>query len=164
MRNPASFASKPQINSPRSVRGRAARHRRNHRFPAQPQLAICAAWRIIVLIPMPFVALLVHLLQASIQAARARSTTVLNVTTKNSKWREFMKMRMKHAIAIGAAIWSVAMTQAVARIDVQAGDWKLDFSGHANGFYVDAICDQGTHTAVNGGLACTGDNAASVRN
>jgi len=90
---------------------------------------------------MPFVALLVHLLQASIQAARARSTTVLNVTTKNSKWREFMKMRMKHAIAIGAAIWSVPMTQAVAGIDVQAGDWKLDFSGNANGFYVDSNCD-----------------------
>src|SRR5580658_3327729 len=44
---------------------------------------------VIVLIPMPFVAVLVHLLQASVQAARARSTTVLNVTTKNSKWRGF---------------------------------------------------------------------------
>src|SRR5580658_5169076 len=76
----------------------------------------------------------------------------------------FMKMRMKHAIAIGAAIWSVPMTQAVAGIDVQAGDWKLDFSGNANGFYVDANCDHGTNTAVYGGLACTGDNAASVRN
>jgi hypothetical protein len=75
-----------------------------------------------------------------------------------------MKMRMKHAIAIGAAIWSVPMTQAVAGIDVQAGDWKLDFSGNANGFYVDANCDHGTNTAVYGGLVCTGDNAASVRN
>jgi hypothetical protein len=76
-----------------------------------------------------------------------------------------MKMRMKHAIAIGAAIWSVPMTQAVAGIDVQAGDWKLDFSGNANGFYVDAICDHGTNnTSVNGGLACVGDNSSSVRN
>jgi len=75
-----------------------------------------------------------------------------------------MKMRMKHAIAIGAAIWTIPMTQAVAGIDVQAGDWKLDFSGNANGFYVDSNCDRNNNTAVIGGLACTGDNSASVRN
>jgi predicted porin len=75
-----------------------------------------------------------------------------------------MKARIKHAIAIGAAISLVPLAQAVAGIDIEAGDWKLDFSGNINAFYVDASCDHGTNTTVTGGLACTGDNATSVRN
>jgi predicted porin len=75
-----------------------------------------------------------------------------------------MKTRIKYAIAIGAAIWMVPLTQAVAGIEVQAGDWKLDFSGNVNGFYVNSSCDHNQFTAVEGGLACTGDNSASVRN
>jgi predicted porin len=75
-----------------------------------------------------------------------------------------MKARMKYAIAFGAAMIAIPMTQAVAGIDVQAGDWKIDFSGNVNAFYVYADCDHGTNTAVVGGLACTGDNSAAVRN
>ena len=75
-----------------------------------------------------------------------------------------MKARIKHAIAIGVAISVVPLAQAVAGIDIQAGDWKVDFSGNINAFYVNASCDHGDNTAVTGGLACTGDNATSVRN
>jgi hypothetical protein len=77
-----------------------------------------------------------------------------------------MKARLKFVIALGAAIWAVPMTRAVAGIDVEAGDWKIDFSGNINGFYVNADCDHGpaASTAVTGGLACTGDNSASIRN
>ena len=75
-----------------------------------------------------------------------------------------MKARIKCAIAIGAAMWLVPLTQAVAGIDVEAGDWKMDFSGNVNAFYVNADCDHDANTAVTGGLACTGDNATSVRN
>jgi predicted porin len=77
-----------------------------------------------------------------------------------------MKARVKFAIALGAAIWAVPCTQAVAGIDVEAGDWKIDFSGNINAFYVNADCDHGpaAETTVTGGLACTGDNSASVRN
>ncbi|HMK87119.1 MAG TPA: hypothetical protein VK437_14255, partial [Steroidobacteraceae bacterium] len=75
-----------------------------------------------------------------------------------------MKARVKYAIAIGAALWMVPLTQAVAGIDIAAGDWKIDFSGNINAFYVDASCDHGTDNAVAGGLACTGDNSAAVRN
>ena len=75
-----------------------------------------------------------------------------------------MKARIKHAIAIGAAMSLVPLAQAVAGIDIEAGDWKLDFSGNINAFYVNASCDHGANTAVTGGLACTGDNATSVRN
>ncbi|HUY68065.1 MAG TPA: porin, partial [Alphaproteobacteria bacterium] len=56
------------------------------------------------------------------------------------------------------------MTRAVAGIDVTAGDWKLDFSGNVNAFYVDTNCDTGTNNSVTGGLACTGDKSAAVRN
>jgi len=75
-----------------------------------------------------------------------------------------MKARIKCAIAIGAACCLGPLTQAVAGIDVEAGDWKIDFSGNINAFYVNADCDHGENTAVTGGLACTGDNATSVRN
>jgi predicted porin len=77
-----------------------------------------------------------------------------------------MKSRVKFAIALGAAIWVCPLTQAVAGIDVEAGDWKLDFSGNINAFYVNADCDHGpaAETTVTGGLACTGDNSASIRN
>jgi predicted porin len=75
-----------------------------------------------------------------------------------------MKLRIKHALAIGAAIGIAPLTQAVAGIDVTAGDWKLDFSGNVNAFYVDSSCDHGANTAVVGGLACTGDDSAAVRN
>jgi predicted porin len=75
-----------------------------------------------------------------------------------------MKARIKCAIAIGAACWLGPLSQAVAGVDVEAGDWKIDFSGNINAFYVNADCDHGDNTAVVGGLACTGDNATSVRN
>jgi predicted porin len=75
-----------------------------------------------------------------------------------------MKARIKCAIAIGAACWLGPFTQALAGVDVEAGDWKIDFSGNINAFYVSADCDHGENTAVTGGLACTGDNATSVRN
>jgi predicted porin len=75
-----------------------------------------------------------------------------------------MKARIKHAIAIGAAISLVPLAQAIAGIDIEAGDWKLDFSGNINAFYVNASCDHGENTAVTGGLACTGDNSTAVRN
>ncbi len=75
-----------------------------------------------------------------------------------------MKARIKHGIAIGAAISLVPLAQAVAGIDIQAGDWKLDFSGNINAFYVNSSCDHGSNTAVTGGLACTGDNSTAVRN
>ncbi len=75
-----------------------------------------------------------------------------------------MKARIKCAIAIGAACWLGPFTQALAGVDVEAGDWKIDFSGNINAFYVNADCDHGENTAVTGGLACTGDNATSVRN
>jgi predicted porin len=75
-----------------------------------------------------------------------------------------MNTRTKLAIAVSAAMWMVPMTQAVAGIDVSAGDWKLDFSGNVNAFYVGSSCDHDANTAVTGGLACTGDNSAAVRN
>jgi len=83
-----------------------------------------------------------------------------------------MKARFKCAIAIGAATMMVPLTQAVAGVDVQAGDWKLDFSGNINAFYVNASCDHSAaidaqgeaQTTVTGGLACTGDNSTAVRN
>ncbi len=74
-----------------------------------------------------------------------------------------MNMRTKLAIAAGAAIWMVPMTRAVAGIDVTAGDWKIDFSGNVNAFYVGTSCDDNP-AAINGGLACTGDHSVSVRN
>jgi predicted porin len=76
----------------------------------------------------------------------------------------FMNKRIKLAIAVSAAMWMVPITKAVAGIDVAAGDWKIDFAGNVNAFYVYASCDDGTNTAVVGGLACTGDKATSVRN
>ncbi|MEA3197404.1 MAG: hypothetical protein QOF32_1456 [Gammaproteobacteria bacterium] len=75
-----------------------------------------------------------------------------------------MNTRTRLVIALGAAMWMVPMTRAVAGIDVNAGDWKIDFSGNVNAFYVGAGCDSSANDAVVGGLACTGDHAASVRN
>jgi predicted porin len=75
-----------------------------------------------------------------------------------------MNTRTKFSIALGAAMWMVPMTRALAGIDVNAGDWKIDFAGNVNAFYVNAGCDDGTNTAVIGGLACTGGHATSVRN
>jgi predicted porin len=77
-----------------------------------------------------------------------------------------MKARIKCALAIGAALWAVPLTQAIAGIDIEAGDWKIDFSGNVNAFYVNAQCDDGpaATTDVVGGLACTGDRSAAVRN
>jgi predicted porin len=77
---------------------------------------------------------------------------------------EFMKTRSRFLIAASAAGWIVPMSQALAAIDVSAGDWKLDFSGNVNAFYVGTSCDDGANTAVTGGLACTGDHSASLRN
>jgi predicted porin len=83
-----------------------------------------------------------------------------------------MKARIKCAIAIGAACFMAPLSQAVAGIDVEAGDWKIDFSGNVNAFYVNSSCDHATTlnaageptTEVTGGLACTGDNTTAVRN
>lgn len=75
-----------------------------------------------------------------------------------------MKTRTRLAIAVSAALWLVPLTQAVAGIDFNAGDWKVDISGNVNAFYVGAGCDNGTNTAVIGGLACTGSDSAAVRN
>jgi len=76
-----------------------------------------------------------------------------------------MKKRTKLVIAASAAILIVPMTRAVAGIEVNAGDWKIDFSGNVNAFYVGSQCDNpGTNTTVTGGLACTGDHSAAVRN
>jgi predicted porin len=79
-----------------------------------------------------------------------------------------MKKRTKLSVAVGA-VCMVPITQAIAGIDVNAGDWKIDFSGNVNAFYVATQCDHGINepgstTAVTGGLACTGDHSAAVRN
>jgi hypothetical protein len=83
-----------------------------------------------------------------------------------------MNTRTKLAIAVSTAIWMFPVSQAFAGIDVTAGDWKIDFSGNVNAFYTSSSCaNPSTPTAVGplqapvaGGLACTGDNATSVRN
>ena len=76
-----------------------------------------------------------------------------------------MNKRTKLAIAASAAMWMIPISRAVAGIDVQAGDWKIDFAGNVNAFYVGTSCDTpSTTTAVAGGLACTGDHSTSVRN
>jgi len=75
-----------------------------------------------------------------------------------------MNTRTKLAIAMGAALWMVPNPEAVAGIDVNAGDWKIDFAGNVNAFYVNAGCDDSPNNAVVGGLACTGNHATSVRN
>ena len=75
-----------------------------------------------------------------------------------------MKTSTKLVIAMGAAIWMIPISEALAGIDITAGDWKVDFSGNVNGFYVGATCDHNANTSVTGGLACTGDNSAAVRN
>ena len=77
-----------------------------------------------------------------------------------------MNTRTKLAIAFSAAMWMVPISDAVAGIDVTAGDWKIDFAGNVNAFYVGTKCDDsGPTSAVAGGLACTGnDRSSSVRN
>jgi len=76
-----------------------------------------------------------------------------------------MNTRTRLAIAVSAAIWMVPMTRAVAGIDVTAGDWKIDFGGNVNAFYVGSSCaTPSSTTTVGGGLACTGDSSTSVRN
>jgi predicted porin len=77
----------------------------------------------------------------------------------------FMNTRTKLAIAVSAAMWMIPISRAVAGIDVAAGDWKLDFSGNVNAFYVGTSCDNVSATqSITGGLACTGDNSSAVRN
>ena len=76
-----------------------------------------------------------------------------------------MSTRTRLVIAVSAAMCMIPMTRAVAGIDVNAGDWKIDFSGNVNGFYVGADCGSpSTTTTVTGGLACSGDHSSSVRN
>ncbi len=84
-----------------------------------------------------------------------------------------MTTRTRLAIALTTALGMVPVGQALAGIDVTAGDWKFDLSGNVNGFYVNASCDSastvsqnatGQGTAVAGGLACVGDHSSSVRN
>src|ERR1700676_62970 len=77
----------------------------------------------------------------------------------------FMNKRTKLAIAVSAAMWLIPISRAVAGIDVQAGDWKIDFAGNVNAFYVGTSCDSASaSTAVTGGLACLGDHSTSIRN
>jgi len=76
-----------------------------------------------------------------------------------------MNTRTKLAIAVSAAMWMVPNLKAVAGIDVTAGDWKIDFAGNVNAFYVGTSCDTASATtSVIGGLACTGDHSTSIRN
>ena len=76
-----------------------------------------------------------------------------------------MNTHIKLAIALGVAMWMVSLPKAaVAGIEVDAGEWKIDFTGNVNAFYVGAACDGSANAAVVGGLACTGDHASSVRN
>jgi predicted porin len=76
-----------------------------------------------------------------------------------------MNTRIKLVIAASAAIWMVPNLKAVAGIDVTAGDWKIDFAGNVNAFYVGTSCDTpSSTTTVTGGLACTGDHSTSIRN
>jgi predicted porin len=76
-----------------------------------------------------------------------------------------MNKRTKLAIAVSAAMWMIPISRAVAGIDVQAGDWKIDFAGNVNGFYTSASCDSpSATTGVTGGFACAGDNSSSIRN
>ncbi|HEV7614569.1 MAG TPA: hypothetical protein VGO37_22005 [Steroidobacteraceae bacterium] len=75
-----------------------------------------------------------------------------------------MNKRTKLAIAVSAAMWMVPSLDAVAGIDVTAGDWKIDFAGNVNAFYVATKCDD--TSIITGGLACTGgiDRSSSIRN
>src|SRR4030081_3797490 len=75
-----------------------------------------------------------------------------------------MNTHTKLAIAFSVAMWMVSLPKAVAGIEVNAGDWKIDFTGNVNAFYVGAGCDGSANTAVVGGLACACDHASSVRN
>jgi predicted porin len=75
-----------------------------------------------------------------------------------------MNKSTKLLIAVSAASWLVPMSQALAGIDFNAGDWKMDISGNVNAFYVGTSCDSGANTAVIGGLACTGDKSSALRN
>ncbi|MDE2305480.1 MAG: porin [Gammaproteobacteria bacterium] len=75
-----------------------------------------------------------------------------------------MSSRSRLVIAMGATIGLLPVCGAMAGIDLTAGDWKLDFSGNVNAFYVGTSCDSGSNTDVTGGLACTGDRSAAVRN
>lgn len=55
--------------------------------------------------------------------------------------------------------------RAVAGIDVSGGHCKIDFDGNVTAFYVGSNCDTpSSTTGVTGGLACTGDHSAAVRN
>jgi predicted porin len=118
---------------------------------------------------------LVRLLQRSLQASPDATRRLATAATmpqrstsryRNSKRKKgvFMKTSSKLVIALSAAIWMVPIPKALAGIDVTAGDWKIDFSGNVNAFYVGATCDHDANTSVTGGLACTGDNSASLRN
>lgn len=83
-----------------------------------------------------------------------------------------MKKRTRLGLAVSTAIWLVPMTDAVAGIDVAAGDWKIDFAGNVNGFYTGSSCANPSvpvtpaagNPIITGGLACIGDTATSVRN
>jgi predicted porin len=77
-----------------------------------------------------------------------------------------MNTRFKLMIAASAAIWIGPVSQAVAGIDVSAGDWKIDFSGNINAFYVNSGCQSASaSTTVEGGLACTGgEHTSAIRN
>ena len=75
-----------------------------------------------------------------------------------------MKARIKHAIAIGAASrwchWPKRSLESMSKPAI--GSWISPAT--STPFMSNASCDHGDNTAVTGGLACTGDNATSVRN
>ena len=64
-----------------------------------------------------------------------------------------MNTRTKLAIAVSAAMWVIPATRAFAGIDVNAGDWKLDFSGNVNGFYTGSSCSTPSTTTTEIGRA-----------
>lgn len=75
-----------------------------------------------------------------------------------------MIARSKLLILFGAAVSLAPMMSAVAGINLKAGHWKLGISGNVNAFYVGTSCDTGANASVAGGLACTGDRSAAIRN
>src|ERR1700682_4553959 len=77
-----------------------------------------------------------------------------------------MNKRTKLAIAVSAAMWMIPISKAVAGIDVQAGDWKIDIAGNVNAFYVGTSCDTlSSTTTVTGVLTCVSNyHSTSIRN
>jgi predicted porin len=76
-----------------------------------------------------------------------------------------MQRRTAVRAAVAAVTFALAAPAAFAGIGFKAGEWDVDFSGNVNGFYTNSDCQTpAATTSVTGGLACTGDKSASVRN